>query len=221
MTSLAFLAILSQSGNSWDREAILSSNENGKPLGRVEVFLKFLADGSVRRKTICTFFLTSGKSYITDEEEWDSKGLMKSAVRRSRTGEDSGQALASFSSQGAVLTFLTGQGKKGDEEVFALPEGWLRGEPALAWLTGPKPERGASSSGVRFDFDRMAWSEVTTTYKGREAILLRGQKVDAHVFEDSLGVIQCLDDKGLPIRQTAKDEAGTVVWERIKASVRR
>lgn len=221
MTSLALLGVLSQSGDSWDREVILSSTENGRPLGRVEVFLKLLADGSVRRKTICTFFLPTGKSYITDEEEWDSKGLMKSAMRRSRTGADSGQALASFSSKGAVLTFLAGQGKKGDEEVFDLPEGWQRGEPALAWLTGPKPERGASSLGVRFDFDRLAWTEVNTTYKGREAILLRGQKVEAHVFEDSLGVTQFLDDKGLPFRQTAKDEAGTVVWERIKAVVRR
>lgn len=221
MTSLALLALIPQQSESWDREAILSSMENDKPLGRVEVFLKLLPGGAVRRKTICTFFLSTGKSYITDEEEWDSTGLMKSAVRRSRTGNESGQSLASFTSRGAVLTFLSGQGSKGDEEVFDLPEGWQRGEPSLAWLTGPKPDKGASSRGVRFEFDRLAWTEVTTTYKGREAVLLRGQKLAAHVFEDSLGVTQYLDDHGLPLRQTANDEAGTVVWERIKAVIRR
>ncbi len=221
MISLGLLAIVGQSGASWDREAVLSSMENGKPLGRVEVFLKLLPGGSVRRKTICSFFLPSGKSYITDEEEWDALGVMKSAVRRSRTGEESGQTVASFTPTGAVLKFSSGQGAKGDEEVFDLPEGWRRGESCLAWLTGGKPTAGESSKGVRFDFDRLGWTEVTTVYKGKEATLLRGQRIEAHVFEDSLGVTLHADDKGLPIRQTAKDEAGTVVWERISSVVHR
>lgn len=220
MTAILAAAILAQAGPAWDREVILSSIADDKPLGRVEIFLKLLPQGGVRRKIISTFFLGSGKSYITDEEEWDSTGLMKSAVRRTRTGDESGQVLASFTDASAILKFSAGGGK-GDEQVFELPDGWKRGEPALAWLTSEKPLPGSASQGARFDFDRMSWVHVTSTYNGPADVILRGQRVPAFVISDDLGVTQWLDDKGLLIKQVAMDEVGQVVWERISSTIRR
>lgn len=212
--------LLAQSGPVWDREVVLSSVADDKPLGRVEIFMKLLPQGGVRRKIISTFFLGAGKSYITDEEEWDSSGLMKSAVRRTRTGDESGQALASFAEKRAVLKFSAGSAGA-DEEVFDLPEGWARGEPALSWLTSDKPMAGTASQGVRFDFDRMSWVQVTSTYVGPTEVILRGQKLPGFLISDDLGVSQWFDDKGLLIRQIAKDEAGSVIWERISSIVRK
>ena len=212
--------LMAQAGPVWDREVVLSSIADGKPLGRVEIYLKLLPQGGVRRKIISTFFLGAGKSYITDEEEWDGSGLMKSAVRRTRTGEESGQVLASFAEKKAILKFSAG-GSGADEEVFDLPEGWERGEPALTWLTAAKPASGAVSRGARFDFDRMSWVQVTSTYGGPVEVTLRGQRLSAFLITDDLGISQWLDDKGLLIRQIAKDDAGAVTWERISSVVRK
>lgn len=220
MSALAAAILLTQAGQAWDREAVLSSVADGSPLGRVEVFLKLLPQGGVRRKIISSFFLGAGKSYITDEEEWDSAGLVKSASRRTRTGSETGQALATFAEGKAIIKFSAG-GSSYDEDVFDLPEGWVRGEPALSWLTAARPASGTVSGGVRFDFDRMAWVKVNTTYEGPSEIVLRGVKTAGFLITDDLGVSLWVDEKGLPIRQVSKDEAGTVIWERISSVVRR
>ena len=91
----------------------------------------------------------------------------------------------------------------------------------MTWLTAAKPASGAVSRGARFDFDRMSWVQVTSTYGGPVEVTLRGQRLSAFLITDDLGISQWLDDKGLLIRQIAKDDAGAVTWERISSVVRK
>lgn len=227
MTALIAALVLgqaptAQTANSqqWDREVVLSSFVETKPLGRVEIFVKLLANGGIRRKTISTFFAETGKTYITDEEEWDAKGRHTSFVRKTRIGSDMGQVLVSYTDAGVVLA-MTSPGRTPESMAYQIPEGLVQGDPSRNWLLRDLPPDMAEFDAVRFDLDRMAWVKAKVTFQGKTSLLLRGQSLDAFVIKDDQGTTQWLDSKGLLIKQEVSDEMGLVKWERVSSKVLR
>lgn len=208
------------SGPVWDREVTLDSSIDAKPLGRVEIFIKLLANGGARKKTINTFFAETGKTYITDEEEWDALGRQTSLVRKTRVGADSGQILVSHASFGAVLTFAS-PSRKDETFTYEIPEGLSQLDPTRNWLLKNQPKDKEEASAVRFDLDRMAWVKAKVQFEGPASIVLKGQTIQAFVVKDDQGLTQWLDDKGLLIKQVATDEMGLIEWERISSKVLR
>lgn len=205
-------------GQVWDREVVLSSFIDSKPLGRVEIFVKLLANGGARKKTISTFFAETGKTYITDEEEWDAKGLHTSLVRKTRVGDQTGQVMVSFVDSGAVAAFSSAQ-RATESITYTLPEGMTEGDATRNWLLREAPEEKAELSAVRFDLDRMAWVSAKILFEGKAPLVLRGQTTESFVVKDDQGVTQWLDSKGLLLKQEVVDEAGLVRWERISSKV--
>ncbi len=223
MTLFAAVLFLAQNpdqapGLVWDREVVLSTSVDNKPLGRVEIFIKLMANGGARRKTISTFFAETGKTYITDEEEWDGRGVHTSLSRRTRVGVQTGLVLVSYAGSGAVLSFSTAG--RGEETItYDIPAGLAEGDITRNWLLKTQPEDKAEAEAVRFDLDRMAWVKSKVTFEGRSSLVLKDQTHEAYIVKDDLGATQWLDSKGLLLKQEVADEAGLVRWERISSKV--
>lgn len=227
MTALIAAMLLAQTptqanptGQVWDREVVLSSFADAKPLGRVEIFIKLLGNGGARRKTISTFFAETGKTYITDEEEWDAIGRHTSFVRKTRIGTDAGQVMVSYTATGAVLS-LTSPGRAPESLAYEIPEGSVQGDPSRNWVLKHLPAEKTEEDAARFDLDRMAWVKSKVSFEGKTSLVLRGQTHEAFVIKDDQGTTQWLDDKGLLIKQEVADEAGLIKWERVSSKVLR
>lgn len=227
MTALIAVIALAQAANQtnptgqvWDREVVLSSFADAKPLGRVEIFIKLLGNGGARRKTISTFFAETGKTYITDEEEWDGVGRHTSLVRKTRIGTDSGQVMVSYTGSGVVLS-LSSPDRASESLSYEIPAGMAQGDPSRNWILRSLPADRTEQDVVRFDLDRMAWVKSKVSFKGKTSLVLRGQTHEAYVIKDDQGSTQWLDSKGLLIKQEVADEAGLIMWERVSSKVLR
>jgi hypothetical protein len=183
----------------------------GQDLGEAKLTYNILPNKGLRSRLDMRIAGPGGQMSMQVDETCGPDGSPIKGAMQQSSPAGAEKVVRTFSAKG--VTVISTKNGKTTTKLVPYPKNGSIKSPSTLWFITTRPKLGATDKSFSLHNASMKWELSTTTYKGVQAIMVKGKSVKAHAI-NSKDANLLVDEKGMPYRIEFNESGLTITLER-------